>query len=93
MLWFEVVILLVLIAYLGRWMLSGSGRESPRLDPAHPAELARLREEVDQLTAHVMRLQEEQSFTMRLLAERGGAPEAPALAAGEPDPTTNAEKP
>jgi hypothetical protein len=93
MLWFEVVILLVLIAYLGRWMLSGSGREAARLDPAHTAELARLREEVDQLTAQVLTLQEEQSFTMRLLAGGGGAPEAPALEAGEPEPTTNAEKP
>jgi hypothetical protein len=93
MLWFEVVIVLLLAAYLGRWVLSGSGRDAARLDPAHTAELARLREEVDQLTAQVLRLQEEQSFTMRLLAEGGGAQEAPALEAGKPDPTINAEKP
>ncbi|HVG45305.1 MAG TPA: hypothetical protein VM890_11260 [Longimicrobium sp.] len=94
MLWFEVVIVLLLIAYLGRWVLSGAGGPSAaRLDPAHTAELARLREEVDQLTAQVLTLQEEQSFTMRLLAEGGGAREAPALEAGEPDPTTNLEKP
>ena len=62
-------------------------------EPAHTAELARLREEVDQLTAQVLRLQEEQSFTMRLLAEGGGAREAPALEAGEPDSTTHLEKP
>jgi cell division protein FtsB len=93
MIW-EVALLLLLLAYLGRWVLSGAGgREAARLDPAHTAELARLREEVDQLTAHVLRLQEEQSFTMRLLAEGGGARPAPAPDAGEPEPTTNLENP
>ena len=93
MLW-EFALLLLLVAWLGRWVLSGaSGREAARLDPAHTAELARLREEVDQLTAQVLTLQEEQSFTMRLLAEGGGARRAAAPEAGEPDPTTNLEKP
>ena len=93
MIW-EVALLLLLLAYLGRWVLSGAGgREAARLDPAHTAELARLREEVDQLTAHVLRLQEEQSFTMRLLAEGGGARPASAPDAGEPEPTTNLENP
>jgi cell division protein FtsB len=92
MMW-EVALLLLLFAYLARWVASGwSGREAARLDPGHTAELARLREEVDQLTAQVLRLQEEQSFTMRLLAS-GGAHAAPELPAGEPDPTTNLEKP
>jgi hypothetical protein len=94
MAFFELALVLLLFAYLSRWVVSGwGGREGARLDPAHTAELVRLREEVDQLTAQVLRLQEEQSFTMRLLAEGGGAREAPALEAGEPDPTTNAEKP
>jgi len=94
MLWFEVVIVLLLIAYLGRWVLSGAGgREAAQLNPAHTAELVRLREEVDQLTAQVQTLQEEQSFTMRLLAEGGGARPAPAAEAGEPEPTTNLENP
>ena len=92
MIW-EVALLLLLLAYLGRWVVSGSSRDAARLDPAHTAELARLREEVDQLTAQLAKLQDEQSFTMRLLTEGRGATEAPALAAGEPDPTTNAEKP
>jgi hypothetical protein len=92
MMW-EVALLLLLLAYLGRWVLSGTSSGAGRLDPAHTAELVRLREEVDQLTAQLARLQDEQSFTMRLLAEGRGATEAPALAAGEPDPTTNAEKP
>jgi hypothetical protein len=93
MIW-EVALLMLLFAYLGRWLLSGwTGRDAARLDPGHTAELARLREEMDQLTAQVARLQEEQSFTMRLLGEGGGAARVPALDAGEPDPTTNAEKP
>ena len=91
---FEFAILLLVFAYLGRWVLSGvAGRDAGRLDPAHTAELVRLREEVDQLTAQMLRLQEEQSFTMRLLAEGGGAARVPALDAGEPDPTTHLEKP
>ena len=92
MLIWELAILLLVIAVLGRWVASGvGGREAGRLDPAHTAELARLREEVDQLTAQVMHLQEEQSFTMRLLAEGAAAPAA-ALPA-EADPTTDTEKP
>ena len=90
----EISVLLLVVAVLVRWVASGvGGREAGRLDPAHTAELARLREEVDQLTAQMLRLQEEQTFTMRLLAEGAAAREAPGLAAGEPDPTTNAEKP
>jgi hypothetical protein len=93
MIW-EAALFLLLLAYLVRWVASGiGGREAGRLDPAHTAELARLREEVDQLTAQVLRLQEEQSFTMRLLAEGGAARTPPPLPGGEPDPTTNAEKP
>lgn len=42
----------------------------PELPPgADPRELARLREELDQLAAQVARLQEEQSFMVRLLSE------------------------
>jgi hypothetical protein len=94
MLIWEVAVLLLVVAILVRWVAAGvGGRDAARLDPGHTAELARLREEVDQLTAQVLRLQEEQSFTMRLLAEGGGAARVPALDAGEPDPTTNAEKP
>ena len=87
----ELVIVLLLVAYLGRWVLSGAARGATQLDPAHTAELARLREEVDQLTAQVMHLQEEQSFTMRLLAE-GAAARAAALPA-EAETTTDTEKP
>ena len=91
MIW-EVVLVLMVVAYLTRWVASGKGREGARLDPGHTAELARLREDVDQLTAQLLRVQEEQSFTMRLLGERGGA-QAPVLPPGEADPTTHTEKP
>ena len=89
-----LIIVTLWIALLARWVVDSSARRS-RLpaDPAHTAELARLREEVDQLTAQVLRLQEEQSFTMRLLAEGGAARTAPPLPEGEPDLTINAEKP
>ena len=88
----EFALVLLLVAWLGRWVLSGvTGRGAAQLDPAHTAELARLREEVDQLTAQVGQLQEEQSFTMRLLAAGRAAPEA-ALPAGD-ETTTDTEKP
>ena len=94
MMLFEAALLLILLAWLGRWVLSATaaGRDAPRLDATATAEMARLREEVDQLTAQVARLQEEQSFTMRLLAE-GDAARAAALPAAEADPTTDTEKP
>jgi len=89
----ELALFIVLLAFLARWVASGVGAAGPaRLEPAHTAELARLREEMDQLTAQVAQLQEEQTFTIRLLTE-GRAGEAPALPAGEADPTTHTEKP
>ena len=89
----ELGLFIVLLAFLARWVASGMGTGgNTALNPAHTAELVRLREEVDQLTAQVLRLQEEQSFTMRLLAE-GGAAKAASLPAAEADPTTHTEKP
>jgi hypothetical protein len=74
-------------------MSSSAGRGSPQLEAQHTAELARLREEVDTLTAHVVRLQDEQSFMMRLLVEGRRDPEAALARPGaEPEaPTTNPE--
>jgi hypothetical protein len=91
----STLLLLLLIAYLGRWVLSGTGNRGDRqLEAQHTAEIARLREEVDQLTAQVVRLQDEQAFTMRLLTggERTPALEPPAGEA-PPTPTTTTEIP
>lgn len=43
-------------------------RTLPPPDPAAQAEIGRLREEVDHLSAEVTRLSDEQSFMLRLLA-------------------------
>ncbi len=91
-----IVLLMILIAYLARWVLSSnSGRGDRQLEAQHTAELARLREEMDQLAAQVVRLQDEQSFTMRLLTEGGERPAAlPAAADPAPrTPTTQTEMP
>lgn len=86
----STLILLLLVAYLARWVLSTNGRGTDRqLEAQHTAELARLREEVDQLTAQVVRLQDEQAFTMRLLTEGGSGPAAELPAAPEAPPTPN----
>jgi hypothetical protein len=90
------LLLLLLIANLARWVLQGAGGRGDRqLEGQHTAELARLREEVDQLTAHVLRLQDEQSFTMRLLSEGGERPPAaiPPADAAPQTPTTPTEMP
>ncbi|HKP75377.1 MAG TPA: hypothetical protein VJT67_07515 [Longimicrobiaceae bacterium] len=87
----ELAVFILVLGFVARWVAAGVGAGgNAALNPAHTAELVRLREEVDQLTAQVLRLQEEQSFTMRLLAE-GEAAKA-ALPPAE-DPTTHTEKP
>ena len=89
-----IILLMILVAYLARWVMSANARGDRQLEAQHTAEIARLREEVDQLTAHLLRLQDEQSFTMRLLT-RGEEPPAPGPAAGEAPqtPTTTTEMP
>jgi cell division protein FtsB len=91
----STLFLLLLVAYLARWVVSSAGsRPDRQLEAQHTAEIARLREEVDQLTTQVVRLQDEQSFTMRLLTggERPPAVEPPAGQA-PPTPTTTTEIP
>jgi hypothetical protein len=89
---FSALFFLVVLAWVVKWLVPGLGSSNaPQLDPQHTAELARLREEVDQLGAQLLRLQDEQSFMMRLLAE-GGAARTPALPGAEaPESTTNPE--
>jgi len=85
----ELILILFVVAYLTRWTASGwlarGGGSGGQLEGQHTAELARLREEVDALTAQVVRLQDEQSFMMRLLTD-GRRGEQAALPGAEADP-------
>jgi len=64
-----------------------SGRGTPELQAQQTAEIARLRDEVDQLQQQVARLGDEQAFLTQLLAR--GQQAAPALPAppAAPEPT------
>jgi len=93
----ELILILFVVAYLTRWTASGwlgRGGTASQLEAQHLAELARLREEVDTLTAQVVSLQDEQSFMMRLLTD-GSRGQPAALPGGEagPDDPTNPENP
>ena len=81
-----ILLLLFVVAYLGRWVASGWS-DARRIAPAQEAEVARLRDEVDLLTAQVSRLTDEQQFLMRLLAD-GGARARPELPPNSPDEET-----
>jgi hypothetical protein len=74
---FSVLIFIVVLALLGRWVHGWS--TAPALAPHYEAEIARLRGEVDELSAQVVRLTDEQQFMMRLLTsgENRAAPELP----------------
>jgi hypothetical protein len=88
----STLILLVVLAYLARWVASGWGeRGRTEIEARHTHEIARLREEMDQLQAQVLRLTDEQSFLTRLLAEGRAPPEGElsppeAAAPDEPNP-------
>jgi len=91
----ELILILFVVAWLTRWTAAGwANRTAPQLEAQHTAELARLREEVDALTAQVVRLQDEQSFMMHLLTDgrQGGSEAALPPPEADPDlPTTNPE--
>jgi hypothetical protein len=70
------LILLLIAAFLARWVIEAFDGGRTQLPPGDGAELARLREEVDLLTSEVQRLSDEQSFMVRLLAE-GERPPTP----------------
>jgi len=77
----SVLIFVVVLAFLARW-IHGWSTAGPAIAPHYEAEIARLRGEVDELNAQVVRLGDEQQFMMRLLSEgeRAQRPELP------PDP-------
>lgn len=78
-----VLIVLLVTALLARWVAQGVGARAarPELGDAQ-AEVARLREEVDALSAEVRRLSDEQSFLVRLLGAPAESPPNPAPAPG-----------
>jgi hypothetical protein len=77
--WEVFLVVLILAVVVNRRRQWGPAQLA---DPGQTAEMARLREEVDALTAQVLRLQDEQSFMMHLLTSGGGETPAPA---GSPD--------
>jgi len=82
-----LILLLAIIFVLAPLAQAYAKRLSgPDVPPGiHPGDVARLREEVDALAAQVNRLQEEQSFMLRLMSEG----EKPRLQrGGDQDPTT-----
>jgi hypothetical protein len=88
---FMTAIWLLLILLLVRQLWGGGGRA--QLPPGWTAEtereMARLREEVDRLGREVARLNDEQSFVVRLLETR----ERPSLGPGsEPPPSVREEE-
>ena len=67
---FSFLLMVLVLGMVARWVLTSVGeRGNPELEARHTAEIARLREEMDQLQGQVMRLTDEQSFLTRLLAE------------------------
>jgi len=87
------LLMMLILAMVARLVLTGvGGRGNPELEARHTAEIARLREEVDQLQSQVVRLSDEQSFLTRLLAERespAGELPPPGAPPGDPNPETS----
>jgi len=75
---FTVLFFIVVLAIVGR-LVHGWSSAGPALAPHYEAEIARLRGEVDELSAQVVRLTDEQQFMMRLLTsgENRAAQELP----------------
>lgn len=73
-----MVLLIIAIVFVFGPIAQGYAKRLDRQLPADGgathAEIARLREEVDQLSAQVNRLQDEQAFTLRLLSEGRSTP-------------------
>lgn len=61
------ILLFLVVVLLARWVVSGWSAPAG-LPGATEAEVARLRAEVDELSATVRRLHEEQSFMLRLMS-------------------------
>jgi hypothetical protein len=79
MIMFSALFWLLVVAWAVRWVVTAWRAPGPALQPHYEAEVARLREEVDQLTAQLMRLGDEQQFMMRLLTDGQPAEDAELL--------------
>jgi len=66
---FIIFAILFVLAPIARAYAGRISREDVPIEVGGAVELARLREEVDRLSAQVGRLEEEQSFMVRLLSE------------------------
>ena len=78
------LLVLVVVAFVAGLAVA-AGRRGASLQPHYEAEIARLRGEVDQLTAQVAQLGDEQQFMMRLLSAGEPASDAGALPPTEPE--------
>jgi hypothetical protein len=77
------ILIIIAIIFILAPIAQGYARRlnPPDLPGISPRDVARLREELDQLIAQVSRLQDEQSFMLRLLSE--GDPASRKLGRGE----------
>jgi hypothetical protein len=78
---FFIVIFIIVFVLAPLANAAAKRLSAPPSPGALPDDVARLREELDQLTAQVSRLQEEQGFMLRLLTE--GEKRRPPLASGD----------
>lgn len=69
-----IALFILFLSVLARWIHGWSS--APALAPHYEAEIARLRGEVDDLAAQVVRLSDEQQFLMKLLASGEARPPA-----------------
>jgi len=66
---FTALFWLIVLGILARWVFAPTGRALPEQTQRIELEMSRMREELERLAAHVERLQDEQSFMVRLLSE------------------------
>ncbi|MGI9182030.1 MAG: hypothetical protein ACR2H9_16200 [Longimicrobiaceae bacterium] len=66
---FTALFWLIVLGILARWVFAPTGRVLPEQTQRLELEMSRMREELERLAAHVERLQDEQSFMVRLLSE------------------------
>ncbi len=69
MLTFTALFWLIVLVVLAKWVFAGSDRALPENARRLELEVGRLREELDRLSMQVARLEDEQSFMVRLLSE------------------------